>query len=79
MVGRPVYGTAQTPGELVSSVYRTLDGSSASIAGQLRASKALGDRSSQLYAAIASLLECGVEAEFIPGLVRHTSLNKWVQ
>jgi RecA-family ATPase len=23
------------------------------------------------------MLECGVEAEFIPGLIRHTSLNKW--
>ena len=55
-VGRPTYGTAQTPGELASAVYRTLDGSSSSIAGQLRASKALGDRSSQLYAAIASML-----------------------
>lgn len=77
MVGRPTYGTTQTPGELASSVYRTLDGSSSSIAGQLRASKALGDRSSQLFAAIASLLECGLESEFIPGLLRHTSLNKW--
>lgn len=77
MVGRPTYGTTQTPGELASAVYRTLGGSSASIAGQLRASKALGDRSAQLYAAIASMLECGVGPEFIPGLIRHTPLNKW--
>lgn len=77
MVGRPTYGTTQTPGELASAVYRTLEGSSLSIAGQLRASKAFGDRSSQLYAAIASMLECGVKPEFIPGLTRHTCLNKW--
>ena len=36
MVGRPTYGTTQTPGELASAVYRTLDGSSASIAGQAK-------------------------------------------